>query len=228
MTRIAAAPFIGGGGAANTGTISSGPPAVVPAALAHISLPVGLVLLVLGLMMLIGARRHHKAIVVLLSAAFGWYAALSFAHASPVTAIIYAAVGTLAGLLLLGIMRLAVVLSSAAVGAMMGVAIWSTLQRPPDFWWLAAAAGFIILGFTASLLYDRLVIFGCTMLGACGAVLGAAVVLLHAGYTAQVSQLCGPRTQWPLRLAVAVLAVTLLSLLVQLVDTPKHEDSQSQ
>ena len=228
MTRIAAVSFAGGGIAATAGAISPGPPAVVPPALAHLSLTVGLVLLIIGLIMMIGAPRHHKAIVVLLSAAFGWYAALSLAHASPVTSIIYAAVGTLAGLLLLGIMRLAVVLSSAAVGAMMGAAIWSTLQRPPDFWWLSAAAGFIILGFAASLLYDRLVIFGCTMLGAGAAVIGAAVVLLHAGYAAQVSRLCGPRTQWPLRLAVAVLAVTLLSLLIQLVDTPKQEDSKGE
>lgn len=227
MNAIAAT-FVAGGGAAGVYTAPTTPPGVIPSALGHISLPIGLMLLVVGLLVMISARRHHKAIVVLLAAAFGWYAALSLAHASPVTAVIYAALGTLAGLILLGIMRLAVVLSSAAVGAMVGAALWNTLRSPPDFWWLAAAAGFIILGVAASLLYDRLVILACTMLGAGSALVGAAVVLLHAGYAEQVSRVCGPKAQWPLRLTVAILALTLVSLLLQWTDESTRRDTKDE
>ena len=118
------------------------------------------------------------------------------------------------------------VLSSATVGALFGAALWTTLQRPPDFWWMAAAAGFILLGLTASLLYDRAVILACTMLGACGAIIGTAVVLMHAGYAAQVREICGTRAQWPLRLSVAILIVTLVSVLLQWLDRPSGHDAK--
>jgi hypothetical protein len=202
------------------------PGGAIPPALSHIALPLGLVLLVAGLAMMVASRRHHKVIVVLLSAAVGWYGALSLMHTSPTMAVIYAAVGTLAGLLLLGIMRLAVVLVSAAVGALFGAAVWTTLHSPPDLWWMAAAAGCILLGLVASLLYDRAVILLCTMLGAGCAVVGAGVILLHCGYAKQVQQICGPRSQWPWRLATIILMVSLVSVLLQLLDAPARDNSK--
>ncbi len=226
MILHVAASMAGGGEMQNVAASINGVKGTIPPVLMHITLPVGLVLLIVGLVMMIAAPRHHKVIVVLLSAAVGWYGALSLAHTSPATAIIYAAVGTLAGLLLLGIMRLAVVLASATVGALVGSAVWSTLQRPPDFWWIAAAAGFIVLGLTASLLYDRAIILVCTMLGACSAVVGAAVIMVHSGYAPQIRQICGTQVQWPSRLTVAILAVTLISLLLQLLDRPAKDDGK--
>lgn len=204
----------------------AGSSGAIPPALVHIGLPVGLALLAVGLAMMAASRRHHKAIIVLLSAAIGWYGALSFVHSSPTTAIIYAAVGTLAGLMLLGIMRLAVVLGSATVGALVGAAVWTTLQRPPDFWWMAAAAGFILLGLIASMLYDQVVILFCTILGACSAVVGTGVVLLHYGYAAQVRQICGPKAQWPWRLVGIILIVALVGWLLQLLERPSKDDAK--
>ena len=226
MIRLVAALMVGGGGVPASPATARGWSGSIPPLLNHITLSVGLLLLIVGLVILVAARRHHKVIVVLLSAAVGWYGALAFVHSSPTTAIIYAAVGTLAGLLLLGIMRLIVVLSSATVGALFGTALWTTLQRPPDFWWMAAAAGSILLGLIASLLYDRAVILACTMLGACGAIIGAAVVLLHAGYGSQGREICGTRAQWPLRLSVAILIVTLVSVLLQWLDRPSGHDAK--
>ncbi len=197
----------------------------------RLNIPLACALLCIGVMIMVTARRHHRVIVVLLSAALGWYLALAIKHYSPAGSIICAAGGTLAGLLLLGIMRLVWVLVSAIVGALFGALVWHSLQAAPQLWWIAAALGFITLGFLASILFQKLMIVACTLLGSAFAVAGGAALLVHLGSATQIHQVLGPGSQWSMHLLAAIIIASLASLVLQALEyqhgkTPSRKDMQ--
>jgi hypothetical protein len=183
--------------------------------LRQIHLPWDAVLVVIGVLILITAWRSYKAIIMANCAAIGWYIGMYMVHWSPLATAAAALGGTLVGLLLVPVMRVAAIVTGAILGCAVGMALWSMYHQPVDFRWVAGAAGVLVLGVAGLYLFQVGVIIVCTIEGAIFAVMGGVGLLLRIGPPAWKPELMNHVVDNSMNLGALVFSLTCLGLLCE-------------
>lgn len=181
----------------------------------EIYLPWDAVLVVIGALILFTAWRSHRAVIMANCAAVGWYIGMYLVHWSLLATIAAALGGTLIGLFLVPLMRVAAIVAGAVTGCMAGLALWSIYHQPPDYRWIAAAIGLLILAVAGLYLFTVGVIVFCTLEGAVLAVLGSLGLLLNVGPSEWKPQLNRDIFHNPMNSIALIVGLSCLGLLFQ-------------
>jgi len=181
----------------------------------QIYLPLDSVLVVIGLAIVFTAWRSHKAVIMANCAAIGWYIGMYLVHWSLLATIAAALGGTLIGLFLVPVMRVAAIVIGAVAGCVTGLALWGIYHQPPDYRWIAAAIGLLVLGAAGLYLFSLGVIIICTFEGSVLAVLGGLGLLLKVGPPAWKPTLTKDILNTPMNIAALIVSIACLGLLFQ-------------
>ncbi len=175
-----------------------------------------IVLLVLGLIFLFSARRGYRALIMANCAALGWYLAMFLAHWSWIAGAAAALIGTVLGVLLVPLMRVALFIVGAITGGAVGIALWHVFKQPPDYRWVPAILGVIVLGIAGLYIFEASAVLICTLEGSVLVVVGAIGWVLHYGPQHWRQWVLANISKQPVNLFAVVIGITCIGMLVQM------------
>ena len=173
-------------------------------------------LLLLGLIFLCSARRSYRALIMANCAALGWYLAMFLAHWSWIAGAVAALVGTVLGVLLVPMMRVALFILGAIAGGAAGVALWHVFKQPPDYRWVPAILGVIVLGVAGLYVFEACAVLICTLEGAMMIVIGTTGLIMRYGTTNLRDKFVANVAKQPINLLAIIIGICCLGILVQL------------
>ncbi len=174
-------------------------------------------LALVGLTFLLVSWRHYRAVVMANCAALGWYFGMYLVHWSFVAAVAAALAGTILGLLLVPVMQATAMVAGGLIGCLGGIALWHWFHQPPDFRWVPAAVGLVLLCVAGLYLFRLGVVVLCTLEGALLGVGGLLGVMVACAKPGQNRSLHAQLLDHPIRLFMLVAAVTAVSMVYQYV-----------
>ncbi len=173
-------------------------------------------LLIVGLVFLCSARRSYRALIMANCAALGWYLAMFLAHWSWIAGAVAALVGTVLGVLLVPMMRVALFILGAIAGGAAGVALWHVFKQPPDYRWVPAILGVIVLGVAGLYIFEACAVLICTLEGALMIVIGATGLIMRYGTPNLRDAFVANVAKQPTNLGAIIIGICCLGILVQL------------
>jgi hypothetical protein len=183
-------------------------------------------LLIPGLIFLFSARRSYRTLIMANCAAMGWYLAMFLAHWSWIAGAAAALVGTVLGVLLVPMMRAALFIVGAVAGGAAGVALWHVFKQPPDYRWVPAILGVIVLGVAGLYIFEICAVLICTLEGALmivisitGLMMRYAPPKLRDAYVVNVAK-------QPMNLLAVIIGIVCLGLLVQLAFSAHEKEKE--
>ncbi|MGC8624607.1 MAG: hypothetical protein ACP5VQ_05020 [Phycisphaerae bacterium] len=186
-----------------------------------------LALLLLGFVFLFTARRTYRTLIMANCAALGWYLAMFLAHWSWIAGAVAALIGTVLGVLLVPMMRIALFILGAIAGGAVGVALWHVYKQSPDYRWVPAMLGVIVLGIAGLYIFDIMAVLFCTLEGSILIVIGATGLILRYG-TANLRHAYAVKiSSHPINLLAVIIGITCIGLLVQLSFTTASKDKSA-
>ena len=172
-------------------------------------------LTIVGLVLLLVSWRNYRAVVMANCAAMGWYFGMYLVHWSFIAAVGAALAGTILGLLLVPVMQVTAMVVGGVIGCAAGIALWHWFHQPPDFRWVPAAMGLVLLCVAGLYLFRLGVVVLCTLEGAVLAVAGVLGVALACANPAEVQDIHARFLDHPLNLLTLIGGVMVLSLFYQ-------------
>ncbi len=173
-------------------------------------------LLILGLVFLSCARRSYRTLIMANCAALGWYLAMFLAHWSWIAGAVAALVGTVLGVLLVPMMRVALFILGAIAGGAAGVALWHVFKEPPDYRWVPAILGVIVLGVAGLYIFEACAVLICTLEGALMIVIGATGLIMRYGTANLRDAFVANVAKQPTNLLAIIIGICCVGILVQL------------
>ena len=173
-------------------------------------------LLFLGLIFLCSARRSYRALIMANCAALGWYLAMFLAHWSWIAGAVAALAGTVLGVLLVPMMRVALFILGAIAGGAAGVALWHVFKEPPDYRWVPAILGVIVLGVAGLYIFEACAVLICTLEGAMMIVIGVTGLIMRYGTANLRDKFVANVAKQPINLLAIIIGICCLGILVQL------------
>ncbi len=183
-------------------------------------------LLILGMIFLFSARRSYRALIMANCAALGWYMAMFLAHWSWIAGATAALVGTVLGMLLVPMMRVALLIVGAVAGGAAGVALWHVFKQPPDYRWVPAILGVIVLGVAGLYIFEICAVLICTLEGALMVVIGITGLLMRYGPPKLRDAYVANVAKQPMNLLAVIIGIVCLGLLVQLAYASHNRESE--
>ncbi len=184
-------------------------------------------LLALGLVFLFTARRGYRALIMVNCAALGWYLAMFLAHWSWIAGAVAALIGTVLGVLLVPMMRIALFILGAIAGGAVGVALWHVFKQSPDYRWVPAILGVIVLGIAGLYIFEIIAVLFCTLEGSIMVVMGTSGLVLRYG-TAHIRHAYAANiVGHPVNLLAVIIGLTCVGLLVQMSLTVENKDKSA-
>ena len=173
-------------------------------------------LLFLGLIFLCSARRSYRALIMANCAALGWYLAMFLAHWSMIAGAVTALVGTVLGVLLVPMMRVALFILGAIAGGAAGVALWHVFKQPPDYRWVPAILGVIVLGVAGLYIFEACAVLICTLEGAVLVVIGATGLIMRYSPANLRDKFVANVAKQPMNMLAIIMGICCVGILVQL------------
>jgi len=173
-------------------------------------------LIFIGLVFLCSARRSYRALIMANCAALGWYLAMFLAHWSWIAGAAAALIGTVLGVLLVPMMRIALFILGAIAGGAAGVALWHVFKEPPDYRWVPAILGVIVLGVAGLYIFEACAVIICTLEGAVMIVIGATGLIMRYGTANLRNQFVANVAKQPMNLLAIIIGICCLGILAQL------------
>ena len=173
-------------------------------------------LIFIGLAFLCSSRRRYRALIMANCAALGWYLAMFLAHWSWIAAATAALIGTVLGVLLVPMMRIALFILGAIAGGAAGVALWHVFKEPPDYRWVPAILGVIVLGVAGLYIFEACAVIICTLEGAVMIVIGATGLIMRYGTANLRNQFVANVAKQPMNLLAIIVGICCLGILAQL------------
>ena len=173
-------------------------------------------LLILGLAFLCSARRSYRALIMANCAALGWYLAMFLAHWSWIAGAVAAMVGTVLGVLLVPMMRVALFILGAVAGGAAGVALWHVFKEPPDYRWVPAILGVIVLGVAGLYIFEAFAVLICTLEGALMIVIGTTGLIMRYGTANLRNAFVANVAKQPTNLLAIIIGICCVGILMQL------------
>ena len=173
-------------------------------------------LICIGLVFLCSARRSYRAFIMANCAALGWYLAMFLAHWSWIAGATAALIGTVLGVLLVPMLRLALFVLGAIAGGAAGVALWHVFKQPPDYRWVPAILGVLVLGVAGLYIFEACAVIICTLEGAVMIVIGSSGMIMRYGTANIRDQFIAHVAKQPVNLMAIIIGLCCLGILVQL------------
>ncbi len=170
---------------------------------------------IIGLIYLCSARRAYRALIMANCAALGWYLAMFLGHWSWIAGTAAALVGTVLGALLVPMMRVALLLLGAVAGGAAGVALWHVFKEPPDYRWVPAILGVIVLGVAGLYIFEACAVMICTLEGAVMIVIGTTGLIMRYGTAHLRDQYVLNVARQPINLLAIIIGLCCLGILAQ-------------
>lgn len=184
-------------------------------------------LLLLGLIFIFSARRSYRALIMANCAALGWYLAMFLAHWSWIAGAAAALIGTVIGVLLVPMMRMALFILGALAGGAVGVALWHVFKQPPDYQWVPAVLGVIVLGIAGLYVFEISAVLICTLEGAIMVVMGATGLILRYGTRNMRQAYLANIARQPINLLAVIIGIMCIGVLVQMAFSARSEEKSS-
>ncbi len=183
-------------------------------------------LIFIGLAFLCSSRRRYRALIMANCAALGWYLAMFLAHWSWIAAATAALIGTVLGVLLVPMMRIALFILGAIAGGAAGVALWHVFKEPPDYRWVPAILGVIVLGVAGLYIFEACAVIICTLEGAVMIVIGTTGLIMRYGTANLRDQFVANVAKQPMNLLAIIIGICCLGILVQLAWAAHETDKE--
>lgn len=184
-------------------------------------------LLLLGWIFVFSARRSYRALIMANCAALGWYLAMFLAHWSWIAGAAAALIGTVIGVLLVPMMRIALFILGALAGGAVGVALWHVFKQPPDYQWVPAVLGVIVLGIAGLYVFEISAVLICTLEGAIMVVMGATGLILRYGSTNMRQAYVANIAEQPINLLAVIIGIMCIGVLVQMALSSHSEETST-
>lgn len=137
-----------------------------------------LIVLVLGLILLLMARRVYRWIIAADVIALGWVLAMMVAGRSILTAVAVVVAAVIVAIAIVPMLEIAFALVGAVAGCLMGIAASRWMHSPPGVQWIPAMVGLVCFGVIAFFVFRAALIFAFTLQGA-AMVLGGSLLLIR-------------------------------------------------
>ena len=170
----------------------------------------------IGLVFICSARRSYRALIMANCAALGWYLAMFLAHWSWIAGATAALIGTVLGVLLVPMMRIALFILGAIAGGAAGVALWHVFKEPPDYRWVPAILGVIVLGVAGLYIFEACAVIICTLEGAVMIVIGTTGLIMRYATASLRKEFVANVAKQPINLLAIIIGICCLGILVQL------------